>query len=120
MWTDEYMKYDYIGAPWWRGIESNVGNGGFSLRSKRLLHVTANDDSIQSQHPEDECVCLVYRKYLEETYGIRFAPESLAHRFSFERNPKYNENSYRTFGFHGFHSYTDERAREICGALQSS
>ena len=58
LWTDEFLKYDYIGAPWpgdwgwvqkscgkehYRGIihrklsTNRVGNGGFSLRSKKFL-----------------------------------------------------------------------------------
>ena len=47
MWTDDFLKYDYIGAPWtWAPhpnkhgicrINKCVGNGGFSIRSKRLL-----------------------------------------------------------------------------------
>jgi hypothetical protein len=37
-WNDDFLKYDYIGAPW-QYDERNVGNGGFSLRSKRLQTV---------------------------------------------------------------------------------
>ena len=41
-WTDEFLKYDYIGAPW-RNLAHysfiRVGNGGFSLRSKKLLKI---------------------------------------------------------------------------------
>jgi hypothetical protein len=43
MWSNEFLQYDYIGAPWpdkflVKGIPRhfNVGNGGFSLRSRRL------------------------------------------------------------------------------------
>src|SRR6266850_1256662 len=34
LWNDDWLQYDYIGAPWDDGC---VGNGGFSLRSKRLM-----------------------------------------------------------------------------------
>src|SRR5690349_6482270 len=37
-WSDEFLQYDYIGAPWDTNI---VGNGGFSLRSKRFCELTA-------------------------------------------------------------------------------
>jgi hypothetical protein len=37
MWSDEYLNYDYIGAPWWYKDGMNVGNGGFSLRSTKLI-----------------------------------------------------------------------------------
>src|SRR5262249_57014048 len=34
-WTDEFLAYDYIGAPWqWYSPETRVGNGGFSLPSQ--------------------------------------------------------------------------------------
>lgn len=43
-WSDEFFDYDYIGAPWvgrhWDLMANKalcVGNGGFSLRSKKLL-----------------------------------------------------------------------------------
>ena len=46
-WKQEYLNYDYIGAPWTKIIQpiknknielkNRVGNGGFSLRSKNLL-----------------------------------------------------------------------------------
>ena len=37
-WTDEFLAYDYVGAPWgWHGDAHEVGNGGFSLRSRRLI-----------------------------------------------------------------------------------
>ena len=38
MWADEFWNYDYIGAKWPHVAgDFRVGNGGFSLRSKRLL-----------------------------------------------------------------------------------
>ena len=52
-WDDEWYNYDYIGAPWpWReqgfvtpfGEHIAVGNGGFSLRSKKLLDVPGKVD----------------------------------------------------------------------------
>jgi hypothetical protein len=36
-WTDEFLAYDYIGAVWPHHPQSPVGNGGFSLRSLKLL-----------------------------------------------------------------------------------
>lgn len=97
-WTDEFLEYDYIGAPWDYKDGRNVGNGGFSLRSKRLQHILATDPAIEIYGPEDEVICRLYRKYLETKHGIRFAPESLAHKFSFEMHPP----KQPTFGFHNF------------------
>src|SRR5216117_3260560 len=28
MWRDEFLQYDFIGAPWWYKDGKNVGNGG--------------------------------------------------------------------------------------------
>jgi hypothetical protein len=38
-WSDEFLEYDYIGAPWYDNV---VGNGGFSLRSKRFCETASN------------------------------------------------------------------------------
>jgi hypothetical protein len=97
-WTDEFLQYDYIGAPWNYKDGRNVGNGGFSMRSTNLMQYMAQDKFIQSvgvYAPEDEVICRLYRKYLESK-GVRFAPEELAHRFSFEMHPP----RQNTFGFH--------------------
>jgi ADP-heptose:LPS heptosyltransferase len=94
-WTDLFYGFDYIGAPW-EYDERNVGNGGFSLRSKKLQSILANDDMISIVHPEDQSICILYRPYLEETYEIKFAPLELAERFSFETL----EPICSTFGFH--------------------
>lgn len=99
-WTDEFLEYDYIGATWeFHNDDFRVGNGGFSLRSKRLLEAL-QDPEISEYHPEDEIICRRYRPFLEQRYGIRFAPESLARRFSFETSiPK-----ELPFGFHALHN----------------
>src|SRR5690242_17088416 len=39
-WDERFLDYDYIGAKWLDlGKSYNVGNGGFSLRSKRLQQI---------------------------------------------------------------------------------
>lgn len=99
-WTDEFLEYDYVGAGWLEVDGYNVGNGGFSLRSKRLQHILATDEFIHPFHPEDATICRLYRPYLEEKHGIKFAPDALADKFSFELR----EPIQSTFGFHGkFH-----------------
>lgn len=95
-WDTSFLKYDYVGAPWPQFTDGdNVGNGGFSLRSKRLLEA-CRDPRFQAIHPEDVAICRVNRRLLESDYGIRFADEGVATRFSFERG-----HPTRTFGFHG-------------------
>jgi hypothetical protein len=95
-WSDEFLAFDYIGARWWFAEEGrNVGNGGFSLRSRKLLRALQDSD-IEGRHPEDKVICLEYRELLENRHGIRVAPGSIADRYSFEGNPR----SGKEFGFH--------------------
>lgn len=98
-WNNEFLKYDYIGAAWWYKDNFNVGNGGFSLRSKKLLKVLQKQE-FNDLHPEDDKICRKYRSQLEKL-NIKFAPEMIATKFSFERNGKYNNFKADTFGFHG-------------------
>jgi hypothetical protein len=98
-WTDTFLQYDYIGAPWPHHRDGmDVGNGGFSLRSARLLQALASERfPVPSGAVEDELICRFYRSALEAEYGIRFAPAEVAERFSYEGRLPSNP----TFGFHG-------------------
>lgn len=126
-WTDEFFRYDYVGAPIhlarvsgehgtsfaagfeWVGLLGDGGltitpvmNGGFSLRSKRLLEAPANhgiDYQVPSPsrllgppytmrwdtnaHLEDVQICIHMRQRLEAR-GIAFAPLEVAKKFSIE------------------------------------
>jgi glycosyltransferase involved in cell wall biosynthesis len=108
-WDPEFLKYDYIGATWAYKDNMNVGNGGFSLRSKKLCDILAtNDIPEELMHPEDGCICRTFRKSLEDNFGILFAPEEVANRFSIEAygsggfNPPANLYTGQ-FGFHSVH-----------------
>lgn len=97
-WEEEFLEYDYIGAPWLYHDGRSVGNGGFSLRSKKLQTILGTDDFIEVSDPEDEVICRTYGNWLQATHGIKIATEDIAERFSYElRSP-----IYKTFGFHGF------------------
>jgi hypothetical protein len=97
MWRDEFLKLDYIGAVWPQYDDMhNVGNGGFSLRSRKLLDALAHEEIIP-HHPEDTCIARTYRTLLEQRWGIRFADEAQAHEFAFERE----RITPASFGFHG-------------------
>lgn len=100
-WDNTWLQYDYIGAPWWYRDGHDVGNGGFSLRSKRLMEVIANDEVITEFHPEDHVLCRVYRTYLEKTYNINFAPLEVAERFSYEGYRQPDKKLTDQFGVHG-------------------
>src|SRR5690606_2721249 len=104
-WTEEFLTYDYIGAPWWYMDDMNVGNGGFSLRSKKLLDILKNADFITEYDHEDHHICRTYHKELE-ALGVRYAPQALAERFAIEgvskeNSPTANNTWNGQFGFHG-------------------
>jgi Protein of unknown function (DUF5672) len=105
-WREEFLAYDYIGAPLWINGRHIVGNGGFSLRSKKLLEVL-QDDAIQIPDgvPEDLFICVTLHDRLEQR-GIKFAPLELAQRFALEGNEKDGVVWTDQFGFHGL-QWTD-------------
>lgn len=102
-WHPSFLSYDYIGAPWHvsqlgKDIppEHCVGNGGFSLISKKLLTLLGEDDTFNSENCPmgDVLICQTKRPYLESK-GIKFAPRDLANLFSNENYPWNN-----SFGQH--------------------
>jgi len=97
--SETFMDYDYIGAPWPHFDIYKVGNGGFSLRSKRLMR--AVEPLLEQQDfllPEDIVICRKYRRHLVRNFGIKFAPVSVAESFSQELSVR----DQMTFGFHGY------------------
>ena len=106
-WDARFLDFDYIGAPWTPGYnkvagmpncteETRVGNGGFSIRSKKLLDTVYEVSKDKNDTgPEDVYIARGIREELNKA-GIKFAPYTLAERFSVEDN-------YYTgqFGFHG-------------------
>lgn len=96
-WDPAFLSYDYIGAVWPQFSDGhNVGNGGFSLRSRKLLDA-GRAPGFRASHPEDVAICRMNRSLLEREHGIRFADRATAARFSFEREAPAGP----TFGFHG-------------------
>ncbi len=95
-WQPEFLKYDYIGAKWPPSYQRRIGNGGFSLRSHRLLQATAELPLIPGAN-EDLLIGLEWRPRLEREYGISFASEAVADNFSYE----WLLPDAPTFGFHG-------------------
>ncbi|MFA6031469.1 MAG: DUF5672 family protein [Myxococcota bacterium] len=95
-WLPEFLEYDYIGASWPQFTDGHeVGNGGFSLRSQRLLDACRAPD-FRPSHPEDLAIGRENRKWLE-TRGLKFASKALADAFSTERTG----NLADSFGYHG-------------------
>ena len=129
LWKEEFLEFDYIGAPWPDKIQMNpslilnnriqmnpnlilnmkencVGNGGFSLRSRKLLKTTAkiNFDSLKFPiENEDVIIChYLYKEMIDK--GIRFAPPKLAAQFAMEGwHHLYGQDVNSVFGFHAKH-----------------
>jgi len=96
-----FLHHDYIGAPWpqFGDGDGAVGNGGFSLRSRRLVDAVAALDYADPSEPEDLFICRSSSAALQ-AQGLRFAPRAVAAHFSVE----YPAVPWPTFGFHGiFH-----------------
>ena len=100
-WEDAFLTADYIGARWfWFDDGMRVGNGGFSLRSRRLLEGLA-DPRIDLVEAEDLTIGRTYRPLLEREFGIVFADEAMADRFAFEAAYPIGT----PFGFHGLFNF---------------
>lgn len=111
MWSDDFLKYDYIGSPWWYKDGKNVGNSGFALKSTRLARYVCER---RLSYPcdtsaEDDLLCRGYRSKLEDA-GFVWAPEKVAHKFAFECC-RPSEDS-RHFGFHGMFNWPDVLDRD--------
>lgn len=97
--SPHFLHYDYIGAPWPNYDRHDVGNGGFSWRSRRLVQAVAQLDYDDPSEAEDLFICRRMRETLERM-GCRFAPKAIAQHFSVE----FPAVPFPTFGFHGiFH-----------------
>ena len=97
-WREDFLNYDYIGAPWaipndsfsYRDPMGNlirVGNGGFSLRSRKLLSLATELDlpwqSYYGFYNEDGFFTCHNRSIYEEN-GCVYAPLDIAKYFSHE------------------------------------
>jgi hypothetical protein len=95
-WQDAFLDYDYIGATWPQFDDGHdVGNGGFSLRSRRLMDLCRRP-AFSCHHPEDIAIGRTNRTWLE-TQGMRFASRGLADTFAAERVG----DPLGCFGYHG-------------------
>jgi hypothetical protein len=83
---------------WPHHPKTPVGNGGFSLRSKKLLNAIQQPGFIK-KHPEDYCICADNKEFLRQL-GVNIAPVTVAERFAVERTPWHD-----AFGFHGFFNF---------------
>ena len=95
-WSNHWFNYDYIGAPFSYN-DQVVGNGGFSLRSKRLLDLCKKyyiEDFSSHGHHEDYVICWHWRQKLQD--DLEFSPLEVAKKFSSEKELEISNQ----FGFH--------------------
>lgn len=108
LWNDQFLEYDFIGAPWANG---GVGNSGFALESQRFLQAKAAlpfDDlrgyggltgTVVGNHTvthSDVFATVLHREALIAR-GLKIAPVETALEFSTEQTGK----QWPSFGFHG-------------------
>ncbi len=132
-WRDDWLQYDFIGAPWPRLPHANhpgksdfphgrVGNTGFCLKSKAFMQATnelrdlfvkasRRPDQYGQQYSGDAFCCQHQRPALEQR-GITFAPVEVAAGFAWESNIEEiaGDRPY-AFGFHNFHLENKEVPR---------
>ena len=105
LWDSQFLNYDYIGAIWPHYSTNQVGNGGFSLRSKKLLKSTEdfikNNLDFSTPLIEDDYICRQHKGIFEQKYNIKFSSSEVANKFSIERNGMPNNS----FGFHGMYNF---------------
>lgn len=109
LWDNSFLDYDYIGAPWglnvpipkrfrdYTNYSCCVGNGGFSLRSKKLLNIGSTISYFRGN--EDLCLVLKNKKYLLDN-GIKIPDCDFARKFSIEYPIDANHTTEYAFGFH--------------------
>lgn len=103
LWCEEFLEYDYIGAPWPASApwctRSRVGNGGFSLRSRRFMELAAQLDD-DFRHEDVLLTNTCYDYFVSN--GCRYAPVEVAMRFALESKiPECDYDLNNCFGFHG-------------------
>jgi len=112
-WRDEFLQYDYIGAPWpmptdhysYRtpdGEIVRVGNS-VSIRSRRMLNLPfelefAWRPYFGNTHEDGFLTC--HNRRLLQHFGCRFAPIEVAKYFSRELDIPENADVENPFAFH--------------------
>lgn len=115
-WNKSFLNYDYIGAPFIPRFKDEsysrdknggfhaIGNGGFSMRSKRLLEAPTKYklvDNFSFTNYHEDGFFSVYHRYFFESKGFLWAPFSIANNFSIESPISIKDLKELPFGFHG-------------------
>jgi len=109
-WDNNWLQWDYVGAPWPKtefAKKSRVGNSGCCLRSRRLLLETdriATPERMKRHYSHnllvDVFTCYDIHDDLTAA-GIKFAPPEVAARFAVERQTEFASDRGECFGYHG-------------------
>lgn len=110
LWTQDFLLFDYVAAPWPNNWVNRVGCGGCSIRSRKLIEICStlpyNKTGNQILDNEDYHFCVTNYGLLCNK-GVKFAPVDLARKFCVEHPiPEkwhdYNDlSTYDSFAFHG-------------------
>jgi len=115
-WDEQFFNYDYIGAPFSKPLPNDntsyrdpfgklmrVGNGGFSLRSKKILKL-ATELNLEWKsyfgYWNEDGFFACHNRHLYEENGCVYAPVEVAAKFSHERQTQ-ETLGITPFGFHG-------------------
>jgi len=109
MWRDEFMEYDYVGAP--LPLDTNIlfnaderiGGGGFTLRSKKLMEFTKTipyPDQYGMHNNEDTIIVIERREELIKN-GMKICPHNIARHFVIQNAIDSEHTLLNTFGYHG-------------------
>lgn len=100
---EEFLEYDYIGAPWM--FQNKGGNGGLSLRTPSVMIKCLSKFPYSAEYGNED----VYFSNMIEKVGGKLAPREVCFKFSCE-------TIYRlgTFGYHAIEKYmTNEQVKTI-------
>ena len=115
-WSEKFLNYDFVGAPFIpREYDFNycrdknynfyvIGNGGFTIRSKRLLESAIKydlkDDLSYTNNHEDGFYSVLHREFLESR-NFTWADFSTAKEFCLETPLSLDDIFSFPLGFHG-------------------
>ena len=95
---DEFMEWDYVGAPW--KFQHHGGNGGLSLRNPKIMREIAARFIYSMQEYEDVYFC---NRMFDYKIG-KLAPRDVCKRFSCETIFELG-----TLGYHGIVNYEKDQ-----------
>jgi hypothetical protein len=107
---DEFLEWDYVGAPWYDGApwahpQNKGGNGGLSLRNPRMMIAILNKFRYPPMQGNED---VFYVHHLEEVGG-KLAPYEVCKKFSCE-----TVFCLGTMGYHAIDKHmSQEQTEEI-------